>query len=265
MEILYKDLSYRVTGCVFEVFSEIGPGFDEHTYHQGLGMRFEKENLPFQSKPHITLYYRGMQIARLEPDFIADDAIIVELKALQTEFLPENYAQIISYLRATGRRLGILVNFGLLKVEFKRIPFDERPLSIAEDFEEVLPILRNGEADFWRLRDSIINVAKELRLGYHVEIYREGIKAELKLRGFMCSDEVKVPASYKGCLLNGCEIDYWLINQQTLLAILAGTKQVRAYDVMRMRSYLRNLNLRVGLVAFWGKEHLKILGVRPMI
>ncbi len=107
MEILYKDLSYWITGCVFDGFSEIGPGFDEYTYHQGLKTRFENESLPFQSKPHIKLYYCGMEIAQLEPDFIVDDAIVLELKAIQTEFLPENYAQIISYLRATSRLLGV--------------------------------------------------------------------------------------------------------------------------------------------------------------
>jgi len=264
MEILFKELSYQITGCVFDVFREIGPGFDEFTYHQGLKTRFEKDHVPFQSKPHISLYYRDHEIAELEPDFVVDDKVVLELKEIQTEFLPENFTQLITYLRTICKRLGILINFGLTKAVLKRVPFDERPLKILENSEEVLPLSECDQENFWRLRDSIVAVANELRLGYRAEIYREAMKVELKLAGFECDQQVRVPVRYEGVLLSHCEIDYWLVNHRVLLAVLAGSKEVRAYDVMRMRSYLKKLNLNVGLIAFWGKDHLKILGVGPM-
>jgi GxxExxY protein len=58
------------------------------------------------------LHYRGIKIAEQEADFILDDKIVIELKAIQTDLLPENYTQIISYLRITNKRLGILINLG---------------------------------------------------------------------------------------------------------------------------------------------------------
>jgi GxxExxY protein len=263
MQILHKELSYSVTGCVFDAFREIGIGFDEYTYHQGLMLRFQKEGLPFRSKPHIKLYYRDNEIADLEPDFVVDEAIVLELKAIQTDFLPENYTQIISYLRAAGKRLGILVNFGLLKAKVERIPFDERPLRIAEDFDEVLPVAQEYREEFWHLRNSIMAIGTELRLGYHAQIYQAAMAVELRLAGMECRKHVEVPVNFENTLINNYEIDYWLINQRVLLAVLAGSGQVRAYDVVRMRSYLRKLNLDVGLIAFWSKDHLKILGVGP--
>ena len=56
METLYRELSHQVISCVFDVFREIGSGFDEYTYHQGLKIRFTEKGLPFSSKPHIRLY-----------------------------------------------------------------------------------------------------------------------------------------------------------------------------------------------------------------
>ena len=261
MEIIYKDLSRQIIGCVFDFFRDLGPGYDEFTYHQGLKMRFEKERLSFLSKPQLSLHYRGVEIAKLVPDFIIDDKIVLEIKAIQTDLLPENYKQIISYLRLTNKRLGILINFGLLQANFKRIPFDERPLKIVEDFAEIRPAM-NEEAS--RLREGILNIAKELRLGYHAELYQEVMKVELKLGKFSWNEKVKVPVTYQNVLLNNCEIDYWLVNSKILLAVLAGSKEVRAYDVMRMRTYLKGLNLNIGLIAFWGKDHLCIRGVGPL-
>ncbi len=263
MEILYRDLSYQIIGCVFDVFREIGPGYDEPTYHQGLVVSFERKGLTFLSKPHFILHYRGAKIAELEPDYIIDDKIILEIKAIQSDFLPKNYKQIISYLRITNKRLGILINLGLLKADFDRVPYDERPLKIVEDFEDISPIMKDHEADVGRLRDGIVNVGKELRLGYHTEIYQEAMKVELEFGKFTCDAHVTVPVYYQNVFLKNYEIDYWLINQKILLAVLAGSKEVSAYDIMRMRSYLKGLKLSVGLIAFWGKDHLKILGVGP--
>lgn len=263
-EIIFKELSHQVMGCVFDVFREIGPGFDEFTYHQGLKVVFNKRGLPFQSKPHIFLHYQNFEIAELELDFIIDEKIILELKAIQTKFLPENYSQIISYLHAMKKRLGILINFGLHKAFFDRVPFDEKPIKVFEDFKELNTIMRDNKSKIWQLQECIMNVANELRLGYHVRIYQEAIKIELKLREFSYSEQVKVPVNYQKVFLNNFEIDYWLIDDKILFAVLAGSKDIRAYDVMRMRSYLKKLKLDVGLIAYWSNYYIKIIGVSSM-
>jgi len=262
MELLYKDLSGRIIGCVFDVFREIGPGYDEFTYHQSLKVRLAKEGLQFLSKPHFKINYRGVEIIELEPDFLVDDKTILELKAIQSDFLPENYTKIISYLRLADKRLGILINFGLLMANFKRVPFDERPLKIIEDYNELAQPIRENE-EFRRLRDSIVNVAKELRLGYHTEIYQKTMRVELELEKFFCEDQVKVPVYYQNAFINNYAIDFWRINGKILLAVLAGSKEVSAYDILRMRSYLKRLSLSAGLIAFWGKDQVKIVGVSP--
>jgi GxxExxY protein len=263
VDILYKALSHQIVGCVFDVFRDIGPGLDEFTYHQGLKVCFGKKGWLFISKPHIQVVYRNVKIAELEPDFIVDDKIILELKAIQREFLPENYTQVISYLCAAGKCLEILINFGLLKAKFTRVPFSKRPLKIVEDFEKLNTEKQNAGEELWRLRDSVIKVANELGLGYDGNIYKEAMKVELRLNGFSFNEKAKVAVNYQDSFLSHYEIDCWLINERFLFGVFAGSKQVRAYDILRMSSYLRKLKLNIGLITFWGKDHLKILGVSP--
>jgi hypothetical protein len=90
------------------------------------------------------------------------------------------------------------------------------------------------------------------------------MRVELQFGRFTYDEHVKVPVYYQNVLLKNYEIDYWLINEKILFAILAGSKEVSAYDVMRMRSYLKRLSLNTGLIAFWSKDHVKILGVGPL-
>lgn len=248
-------------GCIFDVFNEVGAGFEEPIYHQALGKRFEEERLAFRSKPHFLLSYRGAQIAELEPDYIIDDKIVLELKAIHTDFLPENFKQVISYLRVTNDRLGILVNLGLHEVFFKRVPFDQRPLKILEKIDEIVPWQSGCRDVLEELKTGIVRVGQELGLGYHAEVYQKAMKVELQYCKVSSDDHVKIPVSYHGASLGNQEIDYWLIDKKALFAVIAGSNAIRPYDVMRMRSYLKHLQLNVGLIAFWGKNCLEILGV----
>lgn len=90
----------------------MGCGFLEHVYQECLAKEFGLRNIAYREKPELRLTYKQMQLERTyEPDFICFDTIIVELKAVK-EIAPEHQAQILNYLKATGLKLGLLVNFG---------------------------------------------------------------------------------------------------------------------------------------------------------
>ena len=81
-------------------------------YQECLALEFHARGIPFLSKPPLALTYKGVTLAQTyQPDFICFDAVLVELKACR-ELAPEHRAQVMNYLRATGLRLGLLVNFG---------------------------------------------------------------------------------------------------------------------------------------------------------
>ena len=121
-EIIFKEESYRIVGACFEVYKEKGSGFGEHVYQECLDLELVLQAIPFRSKVELSLEYKGRPLtAKFIPDFICFDAIIVELKSV-SELCDEHRAQVHNYLKATGFRLGILVNFGHYpKLEYERI------------------------------------------------------------------------------------------------------------------------------------------------
>lgn len=111
-KILFKDESYAIQGAIFDVYREMGCGFLEAVYQECLEKEFRIRKIPFVSQAELKLSYKGEPLVQTyKPDFICFNQIIVELKAVKA-IAPEHHAQVINYLKATGMKLGILVNFG---------------------------------------------------------------------------------------------------------------------------------------------------------
>ena len=112
MELVYKEECYRVVGACFEVYKDKGCGFLEAVYQECLEMEFELQGVPFHQQLELALSYKGRALKqRYIPDFLCFDKIILEIKAA-TEIADVHRAQLHNYLKATGHRLGLLVNFG---------------------------------------------------------------------------------------------------------------------------------------------------------
>jgi GxxExxY protein len=120
--IIYKDESYAIMGACFEVYKEKGCGFLEAVYQECLELELGIRTMPYVASVPLNLTYKGVQLRqRYVPDLICFQKIIVELKAV-SELTDEHRAQVHNYLRATGYRLGLLVNFGHYpKLEYERI------------------------------------------------------------------------------------------------------------------------------------------------
>ncbi len=121
-ELIYREESYRIMGACFEVYKEKGCGFLEAVYHECLEVEFGNQSISFASQPRLNLNYKGRTLQQTyTPDFICCEKIILEIKAVSS-LTDEHRAQVHNYLRATGHRLGLLVNFGHYpKVESERI------------------------------------------------------------------------------------------------------------------------------------------------
>lgn len=121
-EILFKDESYRVMGACFEVYKQMGCGFLEAVYQECLEIELELCSVPFVAQKELELRYKGRLLKhRYIPDFICFGQIVLELKAVSA-ITDEHRAQIHNYLKATGYRLGLIVNFGHYpQVEWERI------------------------------------------------------------------------------------------------------------------------------------------------
>ena len=120
--IILPDESYAIRGACFEVYKEKGCGFLEAVYQECLSLELTSRNIPFETQPALTLAYKGQDLKQIyRPDFVCFGSIIVEIKAV-TGLRDEHRAQLFNYLKATGLKLGLLVNFGHHpRLEYERI------------------------------------------------------------------------------------------------------------------------------------------------
>jgi GxxExxY protein len=115
----YEDLTYKIRGAFFEVYNVLGPGFKEIVYHNALKEEFDKRKIKYDERERIKITYSGKQVGVYEPDFIIEEKVILEIKAV--ELIPKVYEkQLYSYLKATLYKIGILVNFGSDKLDIRR-------------------------------------------------------------------------------------------------------------------------------------------------
>ena len=118
--MIYRELSYQVMEGVFEVHNTLGPGFLESVYEEALAHEFGLRGIPIKRQEAITVVYKDQVVGIHRLDLIVDGKIILELKAV-SEVTDVFKQQVPSYLKASGLRLGILVNFGTPRVEYTRI------------------------------------------------------------------------------------------------------------------------------------------------
>ncbi len=121
-QLLYEQESYKIIGACYEVYREKGCGFLEPVYQECMEIELQLRDVPFVPQKGLSLEYKGHPLRqKYEPDFECFDKIILELKAVK-ELADEHRAQVQNYLKATGIKLGLLVNFGHYpKAEVERI------------------------------------------------------------------------------------------------------------------------------------------------
>jgi GxxExxY protein len=111
-ESVYTDLSKAIIGAAIEVHRTLGPGFLESVYEMALAVELEHLGIPFLRQVPVELGYRGRPVGEGRIDMIVDRKIVVELKAVE-KLLPLHEQQLLSYLKVTGHRVGLLINFNV--------------------------------------------------------------------------------------------------------------------------------------------------------
>ena len=119
-KIVYKELSYEIIAAALEVHKNLGPGFTENIYEEALCVELRSRNISFQRQFSVGIQYKGEKVGKYQLDLVVQDKVVVELKAVSD--MIENFEyQLHAYLKATRKKLGILINFGKKSLEYKRI------------------------------------------------------------------------------------------------------------------------------------------------
>jgi GxxExxY protein len=119
-DILYPELSYQIIGILFEVFKELGSGYQEKYYQKAIATELKRCGLEYKEQVSTSLNYKGEKIGNYFLDFLIEDKIVLEIKK-DRHFSRKNIEQVYAYLKAFNLKLGILANFTSEGLKFKRI------------------------------------------------------------------------------------------------------------------------------------------------
>ncbi|OPX26900.1 MAG: hypothetical protein B1H05_01480 [Candidatus Cloacimonas sp. 4484_140] len=121
-DIIFKDECYKIIDCAFTVWKELGYGFLENVYKKALVIELNNKGFNAETEHPVEVFYKGKQISKYFADVMVDRKIILELKA-EDKLNLIHQAQVINYLKASRIKVGLLINFGKKKCEFKRLIF----------------------------------------------------------------------------------------------------------------------------------------------
>lgn len=260
--LLHRDLTYKIRGVLFDVGNTLWPGLPERDIQEAVSIGLTRKQIPHTLEKQFHVNYRGVEVGRYYCDIVVDGKVIVELKA--TPALTDLHrAQILSYLRVTGADVGLLANLGSAQVDIERYAYffvQRRPdLSwqpqIPDDPTFLYPEL---VGDLYR---CLHRVHYELGPGFFHHVYRRAAEVELNKQNIAASLVREIPVFYQGEYVSKHECRLLVVEDKVIVAAFAVRDMGPAFD-LRMRRYLGQLGMKLGILANFHGERLDIRPIR---
>ena len=121
-KLVHRAITEAIIGAAFEVHRELGYGFLERVYQRALQVELSRRGLSAEIEKRIRVQYKGVVVGDYDADLVVDDCVAVEIK-INPQYDKRDEAQLLNELKATGLKVGLLLNFGRSKVEYKRLVF----------------------------------------------------------------------------------------------------------------------------------------------
>lgn len=118
--MLHQELTRKIIGCAFEVQNELGVGFLESVYEKAMVVALAQSGIPVQAQAPINVSFRGVIVGSFYADLLVNERVIVELKTV-SELSEQHRMQVLNYLNATGIPVGLLINFGNPRLQYRRL------------------------------------------------------------------------------------------------------------------------------------------------
>ena len=122
-ELLLKKEVYQIVGCAMEVLNELGHGLHERPYENALVVEFRLRGIPHTQQPRFDVLYKQIKVAEYAPDLVACNAVVVDAKVIEA-ITDHERGQMLNYLRITGHKVGVILNFKRAKLEWERMVLD---------------------------------------------------------------------------------------------------------------------------------------------
>lgn len=238
------------------VHSRLGPGWDEEAYHDALLNELCRKGIKAESKVRGVLENHGLNADVFELDILVEDAVILELKHLMGPFAPAHYLQLINYLKFWNKNLGMLVNFGLERLQYKRVPFT--PVAGVLNHTGPRDDLGKKNSKIAGQIDSLFSsILASHGLGYSVKTYRGLFETECAFRHIQCNTP-DVNLHYEDVAIGERRVDTYSLDSAVLISITALSDRSSATDLARLLSYMRQTGTDTGVLANFGKTSLEL-------
>ena len=263
-ELLYADLTYQVRGVLFEVYNELRhQPLSEAGWEKATLIALQDKKLAADSQVEYELRYKGYRIGRFFVDILVDGKLLLELKVIP-QLQPIDEAQVITYLKVTALKLGLLVNFDDSGLEIKRIPnfiSQRAPLESVQaeggqiSGQWLYPILTKN------LRGILYEVHNQLGPGFMHMHYRRATQIELRLRDVPYEVKKELAIQFRQQPIETYETRLIIVDNKVLLACIA-VREITATLKDRFHQYLKLLQLEIGLIANFHDIRLEIETLR---
>jgi len=248
-------LTYQAIGGAMKVHSALGPGLIEEFYHQAMSQELTAAGITFESKPRRDFIYQDQVADTFEADFLVENQLIVELKALSGEFAQEHFKQVLCYLKFWKQKTGLLLDFGKASLFHKRVTYTSRQsnLFVHSQGTDKFCALEN------RTIDGIQKCLREIGLGYRKTTWQKLIQIALQREGLHTTSKPRI----KIAGLGQTNLDCIVVEGDLLLSVGALGKGVSAIDRSRLQTCLRWLQLNRGLCFHFGSAKAEVMTIEP--
>jgi GxxExxY protein len=261
-KLIYENLTYEIRGALFEVYGELrNLDLPERAWENAVMIAFEDRQIPCKDQVVFEVFYKDERVGLYVPDLIAYDKIVIELKAVD-KLEPIHKAQVLSYLKVTDKKLGMLVNFGGPDIEIQRIPnfLGQTASQQSQDAPEAAEEWLYPEL-IYAIRGVLFEVHRELGPGFMHHVYRRAMQIELRLRDISYEFKRRIPIYFRGQLIESRECRLLAVENKVLLAAIA-VREITDLYRNRFKRYLRLLDLNIGLMANFHSTSLDIETLR---
>lgn len=260
-KLIHEELTYRVRGVLFDVHNELGPRLPEKFYQQAITYGLQAQNLTNETEKCFQVIYRNLSAGNYLIDhWLENGKVLLELK-VAPQLLPIHHAQTISYLKLTNADLALLVNFGTVSLQVKRLLNLTRDQKVVFNWQPPSPKEWLYPELTASLYEALYRVHFTLGPGFIHRIYRQAVMIELQYQNISFEHLHQIPIYYHHHYIDVQEAQVIKVENKVLLGVFAVGAMTEEMEAV-MLARLKRLNLGVGLLANFHGEKLEVTVVR---
>lgn len=261
-ELLYSQLTGKIIGVYYDVFNGTGRTYPEFIYERAMVMELVRAGVSCKRQPEYPILYKGKLVGEQILDLFVADEVAVEIKAVP-ELTRLHRAQAISYLKAVGKSVGLLCNFGGSEPKFERLYFHRHNVIVQKEK------LRSDDApDDWLypelvfdLVSALYEVHGELGPGFIHRIYANAVYRELRLRGIDSRPFREFQVYYREEAIGALKFNHFLVEGKLMLFPVA-IQKLTDVGIFNLKAWMRHNRIRIGLLANFYPDSLDFTVLR---